>query len=294
MEWLTNLSLAIQYIEEHLDKEISYDEAARIACCSTYYFQRMFTYVAGISLGEYIRRRRMTQAAFALQQTNQKVLDIALTYGYRSPTSFNRAFQQVHGISPMAAKRVGMTLHAYPPIKFSVKVSGSEAFAYRIEHKEAMRLVGIRTTLTMDMEENHRNVPIFWEETLTGETWSQLCQMKQTQPQGIIGASVYQDDSHMYYYIAAATDEDASADMEVCIIPEADWVIFENEGSFKETVQYIFQHFYTQWLPFSGYVYAGLPDIEIYPIYDEQGGKGHSEVWIAIKKEEKKTNGISN
>lgn len=92
MEWLKNLSNAIDYIENNLTGEISYEEAAKIACCSTYYFERMFTYVAGISLSEYIRRRKMTQAAFDLQTTDMKVLDAALKYGYASPTSFNRAF----------------------------------------------------------------------------------------------------------------------------------------------------------------------------------------------------------
>ena len=68
MEWLRKLSDAIAYIEQNLDAEISYEEAARIACCSPYYFQRMFSYVAGISLSDYIRRRRMSQAAFDLQR----------------------------------------------------------------------------------------------------------------------------------------------------------------------------------------------------------------------------------
>lgn len=67
MEWLKKLSAAIDYIENNLDGNISYDEAAKIACCSNFYFQRIFSYVVGISLSEYIRRRRMTQAAFDLQ-----------------------------------------------------------------------------------------------------------------------------------------------------------------------------------------------------------------------------------
>ena len=98
MEWLKRLGAAIDYIEENLDKEISYDEAAHIACCSTYYFQRIFSYVSGVSLSEYIRRRKMTQAAFELQRTDNKVIDVAHKYGYSSPTSFNRAFQSVHGM----------------------------------------------------------------------------------------------------------------------------------------------------------------------------------------------------
>ena len=112
MDWLFKLSNAIDYIEANLDSEISYDEAAKIACCSTYYFQRMFTYIAGIPLSEYIRRRRMTQAAFELQRTDKRVLDIALKYGYNSPTSFNRAFQNIHGIAPAAAKNIGCNLNA--------------------------------------------------------------------------------------------------------------------------------------------------------------------------------------
>ena len=99
MEWLKKLGKAIDYIEDNLDKEISYDEAARIACCSPYYFQRVFSYVSGVSLAEYIRRRKMTQAAFELQRADSRVIDVALKYGYTSPTSFHRAFQNVHGIT---------------------------------------------------------------------------------------------------------------------------------------------------------------------------------------------------
>lgn len=93
MEWLKQLSRAIDYIEDNLTGNISYDEAAKIACCSSYYFQRMFSYVAGISLSDYVRRRRMTKAAFELQVSEAKVMDIGSKYGYDLSTSFNRAFQ---------------------------------------------------------------------------------------------------------------------------------------------------------------------------------------------------------
>ena len=142
MEWLRKLSAAIDYIENHLDGDISYDEAAKIACCSTFYFQRVFSYVAGVSLSEYIRRRKMTQAAFDLQRTGAKVIDIALKYGYASPTSFNRAFQSVHNITPAAARSIGNTFNAYPAIRFSVQVSGETAMSYHITQKQAMRMGG--------------------------------------------------------------------------------------------------------------------------------------------------------
>jgi len=287
MEWLKNLSSAIEYIEDNLDKEISYEEAARIACCGGYYFQRLFSYVAGISLSEYIRRRRMTQAAFELQRTDKKVLDVALKYGYTSPTSFNRAFQSVHGITPVAAKNKGSTLNAYPPIRFSVKVTGESAMSYRITETGAIRFVGIRIPLTGDMEENQRTVPGFWKDTLGKKQFLDLCLLSDENPKGILGISVCHDTENIFYYIAAATGKEAPADMYVYEIPAATWAVFENNGHFKENVQDVFRRFYTEWLPFSGYEYAGLPDIEVYPVIHGKPVCGHSEVWIAIKKEEK-------
>ena len=285
MEWLTNLSNAIEYIENNLDKEISYDEAARIACCSTYYFQRMFTYVAGITLADYIRRRRMSQAAFELQRTEKKVVDVAFEYGYSSPTSFNRAFQSVHGITPAAAKSRGSLLNAYPPIKFSVEVTGGSAMSYHIEDEEEMRIVGIRTPLVEDMEENHRNVPEFWNNTLKGAGFSQICGLSTEEPKGILGITVYENPQNFFYYIAAATDAPVPVGMYEYKIPAATWVVFENDGRYKESVQSVFKRFYKEWLLFSGYEYAGLPDIEVYPISDGKAINGYSQVWIAVKKE---------
>lgn len=285
MEWLKKLSNAIDYIEGNLDSEISYEEAAKIACCSTYYFQRMFSYVAGISLSDYIRRRRMTQAAFELQSTDVKVLDVAIKYGYTSPTSFNRAFQNVHGISPVAARNLGSVLNAYLPIKFSVQITGGSAMKYRVEEKEAMRIVGIRIPLTEDMEENQKLVPAFWSEVLQDSKFSEICQLSNQSPHGVLGITAYEKYSEVYYYIAAATDKPIPAEMVEYEIPAATWVIFESDGHFKESVQSIFKRFLTEWLPFSGYTYAELPDIEVYPISKGNPQVGHSEVWIAVKNE---------
>ncbi len=286
MEWLKKLGAAIDYIEDNLDKEISYDKAARIACCSTYYFQRIFSYVSGMSLSEYIRRRKMTQAAFELQRTKQKVIDIALKYGYSSPTSFNRAFQNVHGITPTAAKTMGSTLQAYPSIQFSIEITGGRAMTYHIAEKQPLRIVGIRILMVEDMEENLRLVPDFWKSVLQGNQFSEICKLSNQKPEGILGISVYESPTEIYYYIGVATDAPAPAGMYEYEIPGATWVIFENNGRFTEDVQSVFRRFYIEWLPFSGYQYAELPDIEIYPICDNQPIHGHSEVWIAVKKEE--------
>lgn len=120
MEWLNHLNEALEYIESNLEGEIEIDQMARLAHCSGFHFQRMFSYVMDIPLAEYIRRRRMTRAAHDLQNTTDKILDIALRYGYDSPTSFNRAFQSIHGIAPSAARTNDVVLKTYPPISFKL------------------------------------------------------------------------------------------------------------------------------------------------------------------------------
>ncbi|MCL2388336.1 MAG: helix-turn-helix transcriptional regulator, partial [Defluviitaleaceae bacterium] len=102
MDWIERLNKAIVCIEENITEEIEYAQLAKIACCSSYQFQRMFSYIAGVPLPEYIRRRKISLAAVDLQ-SGEKIIDVALKYGYTSPTAFNRAFQSIHGIAPSRA-----------------------------------------------------------------------------------------------------------------------------------------------------------------------------------------------
>ncbi len=285
MEWLKNLNAAIAYIEDNLDKELSYEEAARAACCSPCYFQRIFSYVSGMTLSEYIRRRKMTQAAFELQQTDSKIIDIALKYGYSSPTSFNRAFQKVHGLPPTAARASGSRLNVYPSLQFKVKMTGAQAMAYSIVKKPPLHIVGIRVPMTEDREKNLKLVPAFWKAAWQGNRLLYLCALSAQEPGQILGISVYKNPREIYYYIGIPADTPAPPGMYEYEIPASSWAVFENDGSFKETVQRTFRRFPTEWLPFSGYTHAGLPDVEVYPFADAKAVQGRSQVWIAIRKE---------
>ena len=135
MEWLNRLKAVIVYLEEHLEDEIDLTRMAQIACCSPFHFQRMFSYLAEVPLGEYIRRRKMTRAAADLQNESERIIDIAFKYGYESPTAFNRAFQSIHGIAPSEARKSGSVLKAYLPISFKIMIKGEAEMNYRIEKK---------------------------------------------------------------------------------------------------------------------------------------------------------------
>ena len=226
----------------------------------------------------------MTRAAFELQVSEAKVMDIALKYGYDSPTSFNRAFQNVHGVAPTLARKQGTLLNSYPRIVFSINVTGGESMKYRIEEKGPIRLVGVRTALQKDLEENFKIGPAFWESTLKSDLYAEICKLSNQSPQGILGVTAYENPEDNYYYIAVSTDRAVPENMLEYEIPAATWVVFESDGRFKESIQSTFRRFLTEWLPFSGYEYAELPDIEVYPRCNEKINAGHSEVWIAVRK----------
>lgn len=141
MGWIEGLNDAMDYIEANLEGDLDLAHAARLAACTEGQFRRMFSYIAGIGLGEYVRRRRISRAALDLSR-GERVVDVAVRYGYCSPTAFNRAFRDALGISPSEAKRPGAPLSVFPRLSFSLTVTGAEPLPWRIVPWGGMRLVG--------------------------------------------------------------------------------------------------------------------------------------------------------
>ncbi|MDO5573399.1 MAG: AraC family transcriptional regulator [bacterium] len=281
MEWIERLNKAINYIEEHITEEIDTEEAAKVACCSTYHFQRMFAYMADVSLSEYIRRRRMSLAAAELQDPDAKVIDIALKYGYSSPTAFNRAFQGVHGVAPSAVREQGVSLRAFPPISFKITVKGSEEMNYRIEKKEAFRIVGISAKLHKEIEQNFEVVPQLWQRAVTEGIIPQLAGMMDGEPKGVLGVSVTNDNENWRYFISVASSQEAGEQFEEYVVPSFTWAIFSGSGT-NTAIQELERRIVTEWLPTSGYEYDNGPDVEVYINPDPMNAV--FEVWIPVRK----------
>ena len=235
MEWLSRLNDALDFIETHLDEDVDLDHAAQLAACSAFHFQRMFTYLAGIPLGEYLRRRRMTLAALELVEGNAKVIDLALKYGYESPTAFNRAFQSVHGVPPSRAKEAGVRLTAFPRISFTISVKGESAMNYRIEKKEPFRIVGMKTALAMNMEDSFAMVPHFWQ--ANAHRVPALCTLMDGHPQGVLGVSTCMNGKDCDYYIAVASHQPVPEGMDEYTVPGCTWAIFECVGAMPDAIQ---------------------------------------------------------
>lgn len=283
MEWIERLNDAMDYIEKHLTEEIDYEKLGQIACCSSYHFQRMFAYMAGVPLAEYIRRRKMSLAAVDLQSRHMKIIDAAGKYGYSSPTAFNRAFQSVHGIAPSVVKNEGVTVKAFPPVRFKITVKGVEEMNYRIETKEAFRIVGVSVPLHKDIEKNFAVIPPKWEEISTNGTLQRLIGMMDTPPMGVLGISTCNDTEPWRYYIAVSTSQEKN-DLEEYIVPAATWAVFPGEGT-NQSIQELERRIVTEWLPTSGYEYGDAPDVEVYLNPDPQNAQ--YEVWIPVVKKQK-------
>lgn len=279
MDWIARLNQAMEYLEENIAREIDYGELARIACCSTFHFQRMFGYLADVSLAEYIRRRRMSLAAAELR-AGHRVIDVALKFGYASPTAFNRAFQGVHGIAPSLAREEGVTLKSYPPISFKLMVKGAEQMEYRIEQREAIRIVGISMPLERQIEQNFHEVPKMWERAAADGTVAKLASLMDARPAGLLGVSACGEEEDWRYFIAVASTKPAG-DFEEYTIPAMTWAIFSGSGT-GQSIQDLEQRIITQWLPGSGYEYANAPDIEVYLNPDPADAR--YEVWIPVVK----------
>lgn len=283
MEWIERLNKAINYIEENITKEIEYEQVAKIACCSTYHFQRMFAYMADVPLSEYIRRRRMSLAAVELQNDDKKIIDVALKYGYSSPTAFNRAFKSIHGVAPSVIKKGEITtLKAFPPISFKISIKGAEEMNYRVEKKEAFRIVGVSQPLHTELEKNFEIVPQMWQKVALDGTLQKLIPMMDSQPQGVLGISICNDLEEWKYFISVSSTKSINNTLDEYTIPAFTWAIFSGEGQCPQAIQELEKRIVTEWLPTSGYEYDNGPDIELYLNPDPQNAK--FEVWIPVVK----------
>lgn len=281
MDWVEGLNSAVRCIEKELKGDISIDRLAKLACCSPYHFQRMFSTLAGLPLSEYIRRRRMSVAASEILQ-GARVIDVALSFGYQSPTAFTRAFKSVHGFAPSALRHGKTAVKAYPPITFFISVKGAEEMNYRIEKKEAFDILGVSRPMSHDPEENKILIPRMWDELSQNGTTLRIARHIGPELPGILGVCACNEDGPWSYFIAAASS-DEEAGLERFTVPAAQWAIFSGEGP-GVSIQELERRIFTEWLPGSGYEYANIPDIELY--LDPDPSDTRYEVWIGVVKKQ--------
>ncbi|MFG6150095.1 AraC family transcriptional regulator [Halobacillus sp. B23F22_1] len=289
MDRLKDMNDALNYIEDNLTCEIDGKEAAKRAFCSEFHFKRMFSFLAGISLSEYIRRRRLTLAAFELNTSDVKVIDAAIKYGYQSPDSFARAFQKMHGITPSEAKSKGHSLKSYPPMTFQLSIKGGSEMNYRIVEKEAFRIAGIKKRVPIIFKGVHPEINKMWK-SLDQETIRQLKELSTIDPKGIISASTnfseerMEEKGELDHYIGVATTKECPNDLSQLEVPASTWGVFEAVGPFPDALQNVWGRIYSEWFPSSNYEQIDGPEILWNEHKDLSSQAFKSEIWIPIKK----------
>jgi len=295
MDWLTRMNAAIAYVEENLTGTVDYEKMAKIACCSASNFHRMFSFITDISLSEYIRRRRLTQAALELQTCDAKVIDLAMKYGYDSPVSFSRAFQAMHGVTPTQARGAGVTLKAYPGISFQISIKGEKMMDYRIETKEGFQIFGMEGIFHTDGSGDFPKAPHeMWDQNHANGSYEKLAADARGLPPFVRqdlcmvhGACDYKGTAPgtFPYMQFAFRSRDSRVDgYTVVDIPAYTWVILPSArfpwGAVGGVINDLYKRFYSEWLPTAEYERASDMNFEVYGGDREMG---YVELWFAVK-----------
>ncbi|WP_160036392.1 AraC family transcriptional regulator [Paenibacillus sp. An7] len=281
MDWLDRMNNAMEYIEMNLTDNISYDELAQKACCSTYHFQRMFPFITGVSLSGYIRRRRLTLAAFELQTTGAKVIDVAMKYGYDSPEAFARAFKNLHGIMPISARDQGVSLKAYPRMSFSISIKGDVEMNYRIEQRGSFEMFGVYGLINSDRKIAFSEVPRFRKQCDEDGSVDLMNELLGRFPDTMLHAALYDDNGESFKYMVCYN---LPKELEIpdkftkLTVPASTWAIFSEPQC---DLQKLWDRIYFEWFPTSEYEQIEAPSFEMY-----YGPAGHhtGEIWIPVKK----------
>lgn len=288
MSSLERLNEALAYIEENLAEEIDFRQVERLALCSEYHFRRLFSFLAGITLSEYIRRRRLTLAAFELAHGGARVMDTALKYGYSSPDSFARAFFALHGVTPTEARQAGPSLKAFPRLTFQMTIKGVSEMNYRLVEKEPFRIVGLMRRVPLIYEGVNPHIAAMWAE-LNEPLITTLKALSNVEPRGMISASTnFSEGRHeggeLDHVIGVATTHDAPAGLARLDVPALTWAVFEAVGPFPQTLQTVWGRIYAEWFPSSGYSLVPGPELLWNESKDVDAPAFRSEIWIPVAK----------
>lgn len=280
---LQRMNECIGYIEENLQQKIEIEKLANLTYSSKFHFQRMFSMMTGVTVAEYIRKRRLTLAAQELSNTEAKVIDVALRYGYETPESFSKAFRRAHGVSPSQVRDQEVSLKAFPRISFQIQLKGEKEMNYKIVEKEGFKVIGVGKRISTSNGENNKEIPKFWEEVNGKGLNREISEAAESND--ILGFCMEFDhpNEEFTYFIGAETDE-AQGTFEVKEIPAATYAVFESIGAMPHAIQNVWQRIYSEWFPSTGYKHCGGPEFELYPPGDVDSEDYRCEVWIPIMK----------
>ncbi len=282
MDWIKIIENALRYIEENLSGELTVGRIAEKVNISPFYFQKGFSMLCGYSVGEYIRMRRLSVAGSELVTSDNKVIDLALKYGYDSPDSFTKAFTRFHGSTPTDVRRKGALLKSFAPLHIKIILDGGNTIEYRVEEKSAFRVMGVSKMFSY--ETANADVPQYWDEIHVQAAVKPV--------EGMYGICFDEEmGGNRFRYMIADDLEEGEAgekNLETYEVPRHTWAIFPCRGAMPLSLQEVNRRIFSEWLPASNYEIAEGYNIEYYsdPAEFKDGTQDpdyYAEVWIPVR-----------
>lgn len=273
MEWVGRMNRVIDYLEAHLCDEIDPDAIGRIMACPYSVFQRSFAPITGIQLSEYLRRRRLTSAAYDLRNTNRRVLDIAIKYGYDSADAFTVAFKRMHGVTPLEARKPDVNLKFYSRLTFKFMIMGVNEMNYKVIEKKSFNVIGIRRTTPYG-----------------GGTWGIVKsdgtaeKMKRIDHPLDLGLCFgFDNEGNNDYMCGAEYEGENIIGFDHYMYTDVTWLVFTAEGTISGgTLGAAWKRIYSEFMPQSEYRQMDLPTIERYVEWDESADVCRVEIMIPV------------
>lgn len=297
MEWLTSIRTAVEYIETHLEDDISVQDIADRLFISPFFLQRSFAVMTGYSIGQYLRSRRLYQAAVDLKETDDKVLDIALRYCYDTSESFTKAFSRFHGATPSQV-RSGASVNVFLPLTLSVSIHGGDQMEYTIAPMFPFKLIGFQKIF--DNETSYAEIPRYWDEICEKFANNVYAGNEPANPYeqvlvdnciGEYGVCIDDIGEGRFRYLIAGkyTGGEVPEGMVLYEFPRGEWAVFNCVGPLPDAMQSVNTRIFREWLP-------GNPEYEIrgnvsVEWYDTINGEKsdpdyHSAIWVPVKRKE--------
>jgi len=289
---LKGLNHVIDYIEDHLTDDISPEIISEYAGVSDYHFRKIFFYISGLTLNEYIKNRKLSEANKDLLN-GERVTDVAFKYGYQSMDGFTRAFRKWSGLLPSEAVKKGI-IKSFPKLSFIITVKGGINMEFRIVDKPAFNLVGVSKRVPMQFEGINQEI-VKLAESITEEQKIEMHSLQNMEPYEIVNASYDADadflreEGELTHLIGILTTENNVSDLLEKVPVEAyTWAVFPNEGTFPSTLQNTMARIYSEWLPSSDYEIINAPSFSFTKMDKNKKDYAYSEVWIPVRRNKNK------
>lgn len=284
MRWTECISEAINYIEDNIFEELTIESIAKQACISPFYFKKGFAMLCGYTVAEYIRCRRLALAGSELASTDNKIIDIALKYGYDSPDAFTKSFTRFHGVTPTAVRKSGAMIKSFAPLKIKLTLEGGYSMDYKIIEKDAFTIIG--ASKVFKYETATSDIPTFWAEFMGSGKGKPVCGMYGINIDESMGGNEFE------YLIADNYNPvmDVPEGFVTKVIPKFTWAVFACKGAMPQIMLDVNKKIYSEWLPnckdyeiAAGYCIEMYNDPADYP-QGTQDENYYSEVWIPVKR----------